>query len=585
MNAEEKLKKKLQRFERWASGCDRMLEKEGATIEQLFRESLADMEKQKQQMLETFSSKEIQIQNELDQAGKEYARKKYQLERDVTMNRAELARLDDDIQDYQKKSHQELNRLNEEKTQAKISYERQMNALRDLYQEKRRHLTVSKTKLLHEWETTDSKLKESHVRIQDNLTKLESEGQANVRHLTDQMLAKREGWKIALETMGKEREALNQEKSLLEKKISDIHGEKEKELEAARVAMILAKEQLEVDKATLIEKAEDEQRRCEEEVSEFKHKIEVAEKELQDLMVGQEQKKKDIEDGFLREENVLKDSLKTEAEKRDYEQKLFEQEKSQKEKEINNLREEYEKRKWHWDNQIRSLMMKKSVQDSEHEAVRMRVDREARTVLRSLEAKRDELKQRLADLKNRHKVVSENAQKETDLINQRWHWRRDRLWAMWQNRLDVLRKERGVLQEQMEMVQKRFEADRAVVSESENRENVRTNDLQGFLAQSSENNRGQQKQREIQFELEKTRVFTQIKECESLVTEWTDRLKEVEADVKKNNLGLIQQIGYLDRWYREEEVETQLFLQNLQSTMSSLEALLNQKISNKANAA
>ena len=51
-------------------------------------------------------------------------------------------------------------------------------------------------------------------------------------------------------------------------------------------------------------------------------------------------------------------------------------------------------------------MMQKAVHDSEHDAERLRVDREsARTLaLRSLEAKRDELKQRLADLKNRHEA-------------------------------------------------------------------------------------------------------------------------------------------------------------------------------------
>ena len=38
--------------------------------------------------------------------------------------------------------------------------------------------------------------------------------------------------------------------------------------------------------------------------------------------------------------------------------------------------------------------------------------------------------------------------------------------------------------------------------------------------------------------------------------EWMDRLKETEEDVRKNNTGLVAQMGYLDRWYREEEAET-----------------------------
>jgi hypothetical protein len=64
-----------------------------------------------------------------------------------------------------------------------------------------------------------------------------------------------------------------------------------------------------------------------------------------------------------------------------------------------------------------------------------------------------------------------------------------------------------------------------------------------------------------------------------------DKLKATEDDVRKNNTGLVQQMGYLDRWYREEEAETQLFLQSLQGAMTTLEGLLNAKASRDANAA
>src|SRR5205807_2031712 len=88
-----------------------------------------------------------------------------------------------------------------------------------------------------------------------------------------------------------------------------------------------------------------------------------------------------------------------------------------------------------------------------HDAERLRTDREARTALRSLSAQRDELKQRLADLKARHGALEANAQKETELIHQRWRWRKERLWSMWQGRLDILRKERTALSDQMEHLQ------------------------------------------------------------------------------------------------------------------------------------
>src|SRR5262249_43230105 len=153
----------------------------------------------------------------------------------------------------------------------------------------------------------------------------------------------------------------------------------------------------------------------------------------------------------------LKETVKTESEKRDYEHKLYESQKSQLEKQIARLREEYDKKKWHWDNQVRSLMMQKSVQDAEHDAERLRVDREARTLLRNLSAQRDELKQRLADIKSRHDALVVNSQKETELIHQRWRWRKERLWSMWQGRLDILRKERAALSEQMEHLQQTFE--------------------------------------------------------------------------------------------------------------------------------
>ena len=212
--------------------------------------------------------------------------------------------------------------------------------------------------------------------------------------------------------------------------------------------------------------------------------------------------------------------------------------------------------------------------DSEYDADRLRVDREARTALRSMEAKRDELKQRLSDVKNRHSHLQANAEKETQLINQRWHWRRDRLWALWQNRLEVLKKERLALHEQIELLQQTFNKEKAQMTESESRDTKRADDVQGYMLQMQEKNNGQRKQREIQFELEKTRLLAQIKELEISISDWTDRMKQTQAEVSKEASGIAAQVGFLDRWYREEEEETQVFLRDVQNAMSVVQTLL-----------
>ena len=321
-------------------------------------------------------------------------------------------------------------------------------------------------------------------------------------------------------------------------------------------------------------KQEADQRHCETEVTDLKTKIDQAERNLQDFIGSHEHRKKDTEESFLKEESMLKDAVRTESEKRDYEQKLFEQEKNTKEKELNRLKEEYEKKKWHWDNQIRSLMMQKAVHDSEHDAERLRVDREARTALRSLEAKRDELKQRLADLKNRHGVLSANAEKELQLVTQRWTWRRDRLWTLWQNRLEILRKERAALQDQIEALQQKFEKDRRAMTESESHDTQRTDQLQNVVMQSDSRQNGFKKQKEIQIELEKTRILAQIKECETLIIDWMERLKQTQETIVRESRVTAENVGFLDRFYRDETQETEQFLHSLQNAMSVIQTAL-----------
>lgn len=576
MKSTQEIDQRLARLQKWSERYDRLLEKEAQSLEILFLKTVSDWEVEKKQKIEEISLQELQIKTQLEQAGKEYSQNKYRLERDSNSTKVELKQLEDEYQDIGKKYGGALNRLDEEKTNLRISLEHQKSALTDLYQEKMRHLTVTRAGLLREWQIMDTKIKTIKEKAKDELDAINLDGEKKISQLKLSGEAKREGWSMALESIKKELTSMTTEKEHLQERLANIKGEKEKELEDARLSMKVSREQLEVDKATLIEKAESDQHACEAEVADLRNKVISGERDLQDFVVRHEQAKKETEEAFLKEESMLKDAVKVESERRDYEQKLFEQEKSMKEKDLNRTKEDYEKKKWQWDNQVRSLMMQKAVHDSENDAERLRVDREARTALRSLEAKRDELKQRLADVKNRHTAVAANAEKEIQLISQRWHWRRDRLWALWQNRLDVLKKERMVLQEQIEALQQKFSKEKSLTQESEGRDGKRLDDMQGFILQMDEKNNGVKKQREIQFELEKTRLLAQIKELETVITEWTDRMKRTQADVAKESTGVAAQVGFLDRWVRQEEQETEIFLRSVQDAMSVIQTVFEQ---------
>jgi hypothetical protein len=564
----DELNLRLLRLEKWSQRYDRLLEREARDLDALFAQAVAEWDAQQRQHIESFHSEESRLKAQMDQAGKEYSQTKYRLERDTNANRTELKRVEEEYRDLEKKYSGDMNRIKEEDTRTRISLEKQRSALTDLYQEKMRHLTVTRAGLQREWQNTESRVLEARKKADAELRSVEEQGSQRIKQLKEQASSKQEGWNLALDTLRKELASMSVEKDHVTQRLASVKEEKEKELDSARLSMAVSREQLEVDKATLIEKAEADQRQCEAEIADLKTKIDGAERNLQDFVVGHERRKKDTEESFLKEESMLKDAVRSESEKRDYEQKLFEQEKTAKEKELNRLKEEYEKKKWHWDNQIRSLMMQKAVHDSEYDAERLRVDREARTAFRSLEAKRDELKQRLADLKNRHGVLSANAEKEIQLVTQRWTWRRDRLWALWQNRLDILRKERAALHDQIDALQQKFEKERRQMNESDNHDTQRTDQLQNVVMQTDERQNSFRKQREIQNELEKTRVLAQIKECETLMLEWTDRLKQTQDTVARESRVTAENVGFLDRWYRDEAAETEQFLHSLQNAMS-----------------
>ncbi|MCB4757320.1 MAG: hypothetical protein LHV69_09900, partial [Elusimicrobia bacterium] len=584
VNSEELLKKRLARLKKWVDRSQQLVESRLKEVETLFTESIKALEEDRSKTLESFTQQGEALKGQLELLGKDYTQKKYLLERDTTLARGDNLRNEEEFHTAQKQLEKELNRLNEEKVNVQVSFERQNSALTELYGEQRRHILVEREKLLQQWNESGGQLNAARLNSMQELEKLKQEQEQHLNVLRDQVEAKKQGWQLAIETMRRDYEAMAKEKASLEERLANIRAEKEKEVEEARVQLQVAKEQLEVNKATLIEKAEEDRRTCELEVKELKDKVEAAEKELQDLVIAQTQKKKDSEEAFQKEESLLKETVQSETEKRDYEQKLFQQEKAGKEKELGRLREEYEKKKWHWENQLRTLMMQKSVQESEHDAERMRVDREARAAFRTLEAKRDELKQRLAEIKSRQNSLQGNAEKEKDLLNQRWQWRKDRLWSMWQNRLEVLRKERELLAEQLEGVETYFLQQQNLVIEQERREIKRTEDLEQYMSQMAERHLGQKKQKEIQIELEKTRLFAQIKECEGLIGDWMERLRLTQQETGRKAAVYGDQMNFLDALYQEEEKQTELFLYSLQKAMAALQGAL-PEIDRKRNAA
>jgi chromosome segregation ATPase len=269
-----------------------LLEREARSIEALFLHAVADWEAEKNQKLGEFAAQESQIRGQIEQAGKEYSQSKYRLERDTNTTKDQLKRVEEEYRDIEKKYGSELARVTEENTNLRISLERQKSALTEMYQEKMRNLTVTRAGLLREWQNLEIKVKAAKDKAAEELNTLTADGEKKINQLKDSSAAKREGWGLAIDTVKRELSSLAAERDHVQNRLAEIKGEKEKELEAARLAMKVSAQQLEVDKATLIEKAEEDQRRCEAEVADLKTKAIAAERELQDFVMRHDQAKK-----------------------------------------------------------------------------------------------------------------------------------------------------------------------------------------------------------------------------------------------------------------------------------------------------
>jgi hypothetical protein len=574
MSSKEQFEKHARRLESIEERCLRLWQKALEETETHYLAAVRELQDDHVRDESKITQEIERLKGEHEIFGKEFSQKKYHLEKEANADKADMVRMQGELEQINMKYTAEAHRLKEEQTRGHISYEKQKSALNDLYQEKRRSLLVAREKLIQQAAQSAETLRTFKEKYSREMETKAAMGADKVGILRDQVQSKRQGWEMALETIRRDRDVLAKQKEEIQKRLSEVTQEKEREMEELRVKMQVAREQLELDKAALIEKAEDDQRKCEADVQNLQSSITLSDSELQTLILEKDKRVKDLEDGFSKEEELLKETVKSETEKRDYEQKLFAQEKAQKELELNGLKEEYEKKKWNWENQVRTLLVQKSVQDAEHDAERLRVDREARVLLRSLEAKRDELKQKLSDIKSRHENLVAHSKKEEELLNQRWNWRKERLWSMWQNRLEILKKERSVLHEQLENLEAAFTKERAHRAEEEQRQEKRIGELQQGSMQSSERHVGYRKQREIQLELEKTRLIAQIKECETIINDWMSRQKTIQEEVAKRGSGFQEQMTFLDRYFKEEEHETELFLHVFRKALASVEGAM-----------
>lgn len=567
MAENEKFKQRLDRLGRWVNRVAQAWQKALSKTESEYLNLLRDLEAQKTETEHTLKTEEERVKAAIDQAGKDFVKNKYQYEKESGAGRVELERMGHEIEKTKQQLTVDLARLNQEKINNQISFERQKSALTDLYTEKKRQILVSREKMVRELSQADTSYKHQKERYEREIQSIKDDRGRGIQHAKEQLNAKKEGWAIASETMKKELEALAAQKADVEKQLNTIQGEKEREVQNLHLQIEVIREQLELDKVTLAERAEEDQRRCEEELHSLQEKILVAERDLQALVLDKETEKKNVEDGFTHEEKVLADTLKSESEKRDFEQKLYEQEKAGKEKDLQRLKEEFDKKKAQWDNQIKTLLMRKSLKEAESDAERARVDREARVTLRTLETKRDEIKQKLVELESRTEASRQNSSKELELLKQRWQWRKDRLWSMWQSRLDLLKKERSALQQQIDQLTEAFNKERLGIQDETRRQESYLEELGQAALLDDERTLANRRQRNIQIELEKTRVIAQIKECETLVAGWLQSQKQIHDEFVSRKGAFVDDIEFLDRYYRSQQDETQMFLTSFQRAL------------------
>jgi DNA gyrase/topoisomerase IV subunit A len=148
--------------------------------------------------------------------------------------------------------------------------------------------------------------------------------------------------------------------------------------------------------------------------------------------------------------------------------------------------------------------------------------------------------------------------------------------------LETIKKERTALHEQLDQLMSTFTKEKADAVTKEAQEEQKVGELQQFVFHLTDQTEGVKKQRQIQIELEKTRFIAQIKECETLIADWVDRIKAAQEDLATFNAQFGGQMTFAERIFRDEEQETQLFLHDLQRAMTLLNAKTDGKVTKDA---
>ena len=203
-NAREEFEKRMTRLHARAERIGRLVDHELEAIEKLYVASVAEMESEKERIGADFRAREEKLRASVDAAGKDYQLDKYRMEKDTAAAKADQELIDGESIQVSRRTAAELVRIGEEKTEFEISWARQKSALEDLYQEKKRHLLVTRAALLQETQAAEAKMKKATDKAKFELDQVTDVANRSLNAVTQQADAKKQGWTVARETLRRE---------------------------------------------------------------------------------------------------------------------------------------------------------------------------------------------------------------------------------------------------------------------------------------------------------------------------------------------------------------------------------------------
>ena len=90
--AREKFDLRLKRLQKWGDRCGRALDREMSAMEELYRESIAELEGDRLRTEQEFSQREMEITARLEAEGKNLQVEKYKTEKEKAAARTDLER-------------------------------------------------------------------------------------------------------------------------------------------------------------------------------------------------------------------------------------------------------------------------------------------------------------------------------------------------------------------------------------------------------------------------------------------------------------------------------------------------------------